>query len=88
MTTYVAVKDLSLKVPKDDPADPDEEQQWQTWAAGTEFEPPAHMNIAKGVERGIIALPEPEADKADEAVPVAPHRPTSRHERADKGGSR
>lgn len=37
---------------------------WLEWAAGTVFEPPAHMNVARALERGI----------AEEAPAPAPRR--------------
>ena len=56
---YRALTGLSLrKAPErapdiDDPAD-DPYNQWHEWPAGTEFTPPAHMDVEKALARGII----------------------------------
>lgn len=46
-----ALTDMSLRQ-SSDKASP-LYQEWFEWPAGTVFEPPAHMNIAKALERGI-----------------------------------
>ena len=46
---YRALTDLSLR------AKPDVKcEDWLLWKAGEVFTPPAHMKIAKCLERGII----------------------------------
>lgn len=46
-----AIVDMSLRK-SPDPNNPAYEQ-WHTWKAGTVFEPPAHLNVKRALERGI-----------------------------------
>ena len=75
---YRAVTDLSLRQSKN-PKDPKFEQ-WHEWPAGTVFEPPKHMNVAKALERGII---EP---MGGGPFPVAEEAPDERDDSAAEPG--
>ena len=49
---YRALTDLSLRR-SPDPASPKWEE-WHEWKEGAVFTPPAHMKIARCLERGIV----------------------------------
>ena len=61
---YRALTDLSLRKRPDQRC-----QDWHEWAEGDVFTPPAHMNIERCLERGIIepADGEPPGVKEDAA---------------------
>lgn len=55
MAQYRALTDLSLwKTAGQEPDPFDDPTQWLNWKAGVVFTPPAHFNVEKALERGII----------------------------------
>lgn len=54
ITKLRALTDLSLRQ-SSDPKDPKYED-WFEWKEGQEFEAPAHMNVKKALERGIVEV--------------------------------